>query len=60
MKELKQYDIVVYFKGGARRSYVDCMKMASDKHKVPVAFIGYGQMGDINKVSDIINRFFEE
>ncbi|NVM21362.1 MAG: hypothetical protein HWN68_06240 [Desulfobacterales bacterium] len=56
---IKNYDFVVYFKGGARQTYVQCMKLASDKYKVPIAFVGHRNMGDINEIHNVVDALLE-
>ncbi len=46
---IKQYDWLVFFKGGSRKSYAQCIRSASDICRIPVALIGFGFMGEFRE-----------
>ena len=52
---LKDFDIVIYYKGGARGTYLDLIKTASEFANIKLVTFGYANMGDINKLEEIIN-----
>jgi hypothetical protein len=51
---LKNYDVVVYYRGGARKTYLECLVHACRDAMVPLIVCGYANMGDIGNVSDIL------
>jgi hypothetical protein len=53
---IKNYDVVIYFKAGARSLYVELMNRGAIKAKKPVIFLGYGFMAEINKIPEIISE----
>lgn len=54
---LRNFDIVIYYKGGARKEYLECLAaVVKELNKKFISF-GYGNMGDIKKLEDIINEF---
>jgi len=53
---IKNYDIVIYFKAGARSLYAELMKRGAIKAKKTVIFLGYGFMAEINKIPEIISE----
>lgn len=56
-KVLENFDLIIYYKGGARKEYYDCLeKLAKKLNKKFISF-GYGNMGDIGKLEDIIDEF---
>jgi hypothetical protein len=46
---MRQYDWIVFFKGGSRKEYAECIRWASDLCKVPVALIGSHIMGEFKE-----------
>ncbi len=55
-KKLKNFDIVIYYRGGARREYLDCiLEVISELNKKFVVF-GFKNMGDIGKLEEIVNH----
>ena len=53
---IKNYDTAIFYRGGARREYLDCVVQACRLAKVSLIVIGYGQIGDINKIPQIIKQ----
>ncbi|AJC71221.1 hypothetical protein X802_02825 [Thermococcus guaymasensis DSM 11113] len=53
-KTLKKFDVVVYYKGGARREYLELMSIASRIANTRLVTFGYANMGDIGKLESII------
>ena len=51
---LKNYDAVVYFKGGARSLYHKCLQQACDQCNVKLVSFGFANMGGINELQDKI------
>ncbi len=47
--------VIVFYRGGARQEYMDCIKKAADILGIRVIEVGYANMGDIRKVEAIIN-----
>ncbi len=50
VKVLKEFDAVVYFRGGARREYYECLKEASEEAGVEFLSFGTGNMGGIKEL----------
>ena len=57
---LKNYDVIVYYSGGARSLYRTLIEKAAIKTNKKFISFGYANMGDISKVGDIINMMFLE
>ena len=58
-KKLQGYDCVIFFKGGARKSYFSCIRAACDKAGKTLLTLGYANMGGINdlpKVTDLVKQ----
>ncbi|WP_297093055.1 DUF6884 domain-containing protein [Thermococcus sp.] len=55
LEALKQYDVVIYYAGGARKSYKTLIQLAAGKLNKDLIIFGYANMGDINKIEDVIN-----
>ena len=53
---LKDFDFVVYYKGGARKEYYNCIEKVAKKLNKKLITFGYGNMGDIGKLQEIINE----
>ena len=47
--------VIVFYRGGARREYLDCLKKAANALGIRVIEVGYANMGDIRRVEAIIN-----
>ncbi len=56
-KVLENFDIIIYYKGGARKEYYNCLEKITEKLNKKFISFGYGNMGDIRKLEDIINGF---
>lgn len=56
MECLRGFDVIVYYKGGARRTYLELIKRASKLANVELVTFGYANMGDINKLKNIIEE----
>jgi hypothetical protein len=53
---MRGFDRIVYFKGGARKEYIRCIKLASDLSGVPAILVGYGFMGAFRECSLIAEQ----
>ncbi len=51
---------VVFYRGGARREYHDCIKRATERAGIELISIGYANMGDIGKVKVILEELLGE
>ncbi len=52
---ISKYNAIIFFKGGSRKVYKNCLeKVVNELNKKLVVF-GYGNMGDIGKLEDIVN-----
>ncbi|WP_268544030.1 DUF6884 domain-containing protein [Candidatus Nitrosotenuis cloacae] len=56
---IKDYDVIVYFKAGARRLYEQCLEKACQESGVKLVSFGFGFMGGINELDSKI-RMAEE
>jgi hypothetical protein len=55
LSKLRDFDVIIYYRGGARKTYLDCIsKVAKELGKELIVF-GYGNMGEIGKLTDILN-----
>jgi len=52
---LKNFEIVIYYRGGARKTYLELIEQASRITGTHLVVFGYANMGDINKLEEIIN-----
>ena len=43
---MKGFDWFIYFKGGAGPEYSACIRLAADLARVPVALVGYANLGE--------------
>jgi len=53
---LKNFDVIIYYKGGARKEYYNCLEKLSKKLNKRCISFGYGNMGDIGKLEEIMRR----
>ncbi|TCK04585.1 DUF6884 domain-containing protein [Phorcysia thermohydrogeniphila] len=53
-ERLKAYDVIVYYRGGARKDYLDCIKKVAEKLGKEFIVFGYGNMGDIGKLGEVL------
>jgi len=51
---LKNFDIIIYYKGGAREIYFNCLKDVVFELNKKFIYFGYANMGDIKKIDEII------
>ncbi len=56
LEKLKDFDVVIYFRGGARREYYNCVEEAVNSLEKELIVFGYGNMGDIGKLSEIVKE----
>ena len=56
VNDLIKYDYIIFYKGGAKKSYVICIENACRKAKKPLITFGYANMGDINLLPKILNN----
>ncbi|MDW8434020.1 MAG: hypothetical protein RMK35_04360 [Aquificaceae bacterium] len=54
MEKLKNFDSVVFYKGGARREYLECLEECCKELGIELLSFGFGQMGGIREVGSII------
>ena len=54
-KVLENFELVIYYKGGTRKEYYICLEKITKKLNKKFISFGYGNMGDIGKLEDIIN-----
>ena len=55
LSKLRDFDIIIYYRGGARKTYLDCISEAAKELEKELIVFGYGNMGDIGKLTDILN-----
>ncbi len=53
---ISQYNTIIFFKGGARKVYKNCLESAVNELNKKLVIFGYGNMGDIRKLEDIVNE----
>lgn len=53
---LKNYDMVIYYSGGARKIYRELIEIAVKQTNKQFISFGYANMGDISKVDEIIKK----
>ena len=58
-KKLRKYDFVIYYKAGASKAYLECMKKACELSEKPLVVCGFKVIGGINDVPLIIERLSE-
>ncbi len=51
---LKNYDIIVFYKGGARKEYLECIELICKKLNKNLISFGYANMGDIKKLPEVL------
>ncbi len=52
---LKDFEIIIYYRGGARKEYHDCLEKVARKLNKKFISFGYGNMGDIKRLEGIVN-----
>jgi len=55
-KKLRGYERVVFFAGGSGKYYRECLRNACEATKMDLITIGYANLGDINKLSETIEK----
>jgi len=55
---LKNFDVIIYYKGGARREYLECLEMIAKELNKKFITFGYGNMGDIGKLEKIVGGIY--
>ncbi len=58
--KLKDYDYVVFFKGGARRAYLSYMRSACESARKNLVTLGYANMGGINDLPQVLEFLRQE
>ena len=53
-ENLQSYDCIIFFKGGARKSYFSCINAACDKARKTLVTLGFANMGGINDLPKVI------
>ncbi|NPA41993.1 MAG: hypothetical protein GXO18_06940 [Aquificae bacterium] len=53
---LSKYDTIIFYKGGARREYYNCIKRIADSLGKRFISFGYANMGDIGKLKSILEE----
>lgn len=54
---LRGFDVVIFYRGGARKEYRELIERACKEIGVKLVVFGYGNMGDIGKLEVILNGF---
>jgi len=54
-ERIELYDFVVFFKGGARKAYLLCLKNSCRRVRKTLVTLGYANMGGINDLPEAIN-----
>lgn len=54
-EHLEEYDYIIFFKGGARRAYLNCIRAACSKIGKTLISFGFANMGGINNLPMIID-----
>ena len=57
---VKRYDVVIYFKAGASFIYFELIKKASEIAYIPIVYLGYGYMAEINKIPGVISEINDD
>ena len=55
MAKVKKYDYVIYYRGGARKEYLNCMREACKRVGTTLLILGYAILGGINDLEKTIN-----
>ncbi len=53
---LKNFDVIVYYRGGARKEYLNCIEKAAELLGKELIVFGYGNMGDIGKLEEVLRE----
>jgi diphthamide synthase (EF-2-diphthine--ammonia ligase) len=57
---LRNFDVVIFFKGGVRKEYRTLIEMVCDELGIELIEFGYGNMGDIRKLDEILKSVIED
>lgn len=57
LSKLKDFDVIIYYRGGARKTYLDCISKVTKELGKELIVFGYGNMGDIGKLTDILEEY---
>ena len=55
LSKLRDFDIIIYYRGGARKTYLDCISEVAKELEKELIVFGYGNMGDIGKLTNILD-----
>ena len=58
LSKLKDFDVIIYYRGGARKTYLDCISEVAKELGKELIVFGYGNMGDIRKLTDILEKIW--
>jgi len=58
-KKLRKYDFVIYYKAGASKIYMECIKKACELLEKPLIVCGYNIIGGINDIPPLIKCLSE-
>jgi len=47
---------IIYYKGGARKEYFECIKSICNELNIPVKSFGFKIMGDIHKLKEVLDN----
>jgi hypothetical protein len=53
---LKNFDVVIFYKGGAKKYYLDLIRKACIESNIKLVVFGYKCMGDIKKLDKILEE----
>jgi predicted site-specific integrase-resolvase len=53
---LKNFDVVIYYRGGAGKVYAECIEKACQTAGVKLVSFGYANTGDINKLEEVLKN----
>ena len=54
VEKIKGYDYVVYYRGGAGKDYLNCMREACKRARKTLVSFGYKYMGGINELPNVL------
>ena len=57
---LRNFDAVIYYRGGAGKEYFECIKRAAQKLGVEFIYFGYKNMGGIGELGQILEEIREK
>jgi len=53
---IKNFDVIIFYKGGARKEYRELIEKACEETGTRLISFGYGNMGDIGKLDKILEE----